>query len=615
MFSRFLFAILIAFLTGGPFHLLYGQVLNYETKVSIDGDGKKSTERIVLIQINSKEENSLSHIELNHNPNQEISVNYAYILNEEGKTVRKLKQKELKSRNDLSYQAFYQDNLITEFDLCWNQYPYRIEYSYTVEEDQFLYIAWWTPLLLKNVKTLKSSLEVSLPSDFQCKISNPNNVSFKESEADNRRILAWSAHFNDKHKKETFAPAFESLLPVVKLVPEKFTYGVPGKTDSWASFGAWLDALNLGNDQLPLQEQWVIEKVAEGIGEKTEIIKALYHFLQDQTKYINVSIEVGGLKSYPASYVSQNKYGDCKALTTYMKAALKSVGIESFYTIVRAGEKNIEIDTSFPSQQFNHVILMVPVNNDTIWLENTASHTPFNYLGTFTQNRYALVVGSTKSKLVKTPELSIEDVLLERNYCFQVSGNKDVHAGLDLLLRGKAFERFRYYMFEKEEEHINNAIDAHHGLEGLTVNNWDTIGFNRDSAFLHLNLEGVSSSIIRELGGFYVITPLRIELPDFTKPSERKLDVLIPSPINKVDKSVYDLQGFKRNDVQLPEGIRIENEYGAYHTVFKRQGNELTVIEKFTLFTNSISIENYAGLYDFIDSINKYKKKTAILIR
>lgn len=592
-----------------------GQVLNYETSITIAKSGKKTTERKVLIQVNNKDENWLSHVELSHDPKQKFIFGYAHILDKEGNMVRKLKKKELITRSNLSYQSFYQDDLITEFDLYWNQYPYIIEYAYTIREDEYLYIAWWTPLILKNASTIKSSLKVNMPDSLKVKVYNSDNLFFEESEEDNRRILSWSSNMVSKLQNEVYSPETDKMIPVVKLVPNDFIYGLAGKTDSWASLGLWFDQLNQGLDQLTLQEKLAIEKLVDGVKNRDEIIKVIYYYLQDQTKYINVAIDVGGLKSYPASYVCENKHGDCKALTTYMKAALKSVGIESFYSIIKAGENYTEIDTTIPSQQFNHVILMVPNEKDTLWLENTSNSLPFNYLGTFTQNRYALTIHGKKSRLVKTPKLSIDEVLIERNYYFQVTSNNKVLANLDLILRGNSFENFRHFISKKDKEQQMNEISRHHGIMGFNVDSWEVIDFHRDSTFLHLHIAGTSSSVLREIGTFRVINPLMVKLPDFKRVNKRMSNVVINFPISTSDISAYNLESFKEKEIQVPEGISIENDYGAYRAAFHKENNELIVVEKFTLFANNISLDNYKGLCEFIDSINTYKKNTAILIK
>jgi transglutaminase-like putative cysteine protease len=595
--------------------LAYGQVINYETKIIIQNNGKKSTQRTILIQINCKDENWLSHIELLHNPSQDLSVNYANIQDLNGNIVRKIKKKDFITRNNLSYQSFYRDDLITEFDMYWNQYPYRIEYSYTVVEEEYLYVAWWTPLMFSNITTIKSSLEVMLPVDFDINIHSSGNARFNESVEDNRKVLIWQSNMVSKYQYEIFSPSTEKLIPIVKLVPISFDYGVPGKADSWSSFGLWLDKLNDGIDQLTIKEQQAVEKLASGINNRTEIIKAIYYYLQDQTKYVNVTIDVGGLKSYPATYVCENKYGDCKALTTYMKALLKSVGIESYYAIIKAGENDTEIDVNLPSQQFNHMILMVPSEQDTVWLENTSNALPFNYLGTFTQSRYALAINGEKSLLVKTPKLSIDDVLIERNYNFKVTSKQDVLVDLDLTLRGNSFERFRHLILQKDEELQIREINSQHGIKYFIIDRWNILDYHRDSVFLHLNITGTSSSILQKVGAFYVINPLNIKLPDFEKPNDRTLDVVINVPINRSDKSTYDLQSLNQKTFQIPDRIRIESQYGTYYADFWKNDNELIVEEKFTLYANTISMDKYESFYEFIKSINTYKKTTTILVK
>ena len=77
-----------------------------------------------------------------------------------------------------------------------------------------------------------------------------------------------------------------------------------------------------------------------------------------------------------------------------MKVMLNYVAIDSYVTLIKAGTDAAEIKKDFPSQQYNHVILAIPLVNGTIWLENTSNSLPFNYPGTFTMGRYAFTVVS-----------------------------------------------------------------------------------------------------------------------------------------------------------------------------------------------------------------------------
>lgn len=614
-FSSSLRLILFVWLTLTSIQKTYTQVIDYETIITVDEDGRKTTLKKVLLQINNKQENWLSHIEIRHNPKQDFLFNHAHLIDKDNNIVRKLKKKELKTRNELSYQAFYQDDLITEFDLYWDQYPYQIEYSYEIEEEEYLYLAWWTPLLYSNIVTIGSSLEVNLPTGFDFRTHSSKEITFESFETEDTQTLLYRSVINKKHSDELYSPSSENLIPFVKVVPATFSYGIPGKLDSWSSFGQWIDKLNEGTDQLTVREKKTVERLIEGIEDKSEIIKTLYHYLQDHTKYVNVAIDVGGLKSYPASYVCDKKYGDCKALTTYMKALLKEAGIDSYYTTIKAGSNKTKIEQALPSQQFNHVILMVPSEKDTIWLENTSSSLPYNYLGTFTQNRSALAVNGERSKLVKTPKLSPSEVLFERNFEFRLSDNETDTVGISMILRGKEFENFRYFISERDRESQNEEILDLIRVKGFKVSRHHVVDFERDKSFVKLNVTGTSSGIVRKIGPFQVINPLRILLPPFEKPDDRKLDVYLPYPIYQSDKSNYELKITEENEIQLPEKIRIESEYGKYHTAYERAGDRLLVNESFLLYAKEILVAEYAKFYEFIDSVITHKKTTAILIK
>lgn len=594
---------------------LPGQVINLTTKISIANSGKKTTEKTVVLQINNKQENKRAEISIGHNPRQKFDFSYAHVIDPSGKTVKKLKKKDLVTRSSFSNVAFYQDDLVTEFDLYWSQFPYQIEYSYTITEDEFLNVAWWTPLLYTGTGTLNSTLEVNVPSDYKLHIQSHQAKGYEKLEEDNRVTHLWNMTDVKSPPRETMSSPFGDLIPKVVITPYNFDFGIKGSTQDWASFGSWVDGLNKGTDELPDSEKLIVKKLVENLESQEEKIKAVYQYLQDHTKYIYVGIEHGGLQSYPASYVCENKYGDCKALTTYMKAMLSSIGIESYYTIIKAGKDQKSIDTNHTNQQFNHVILSVPTSKETYWLENTANYLPFNYLGTFTQDRSCLQVNGETSKLIRTPSLTADQVLTQREINIQLKENSEAIINADITTRGEAFEAIRHSLSHSNEESQNKKLKNQIELKNFEVESSSFTETHRDSSFVMSKISGTSPSLIRTIGSIKTISPLNISIPRFEEPKERTLDVQVSYPINRLDISKYDLSLFGTINIQIPNGVSIENNFGSYTTDYHESGKLVTITEQFILYAQDVSIDDYESFYLFLDTVIEHKKASAIIIK
>jgi transglutaminase-like putative cysteine protease len=200
-----------------------------------------------------------------------------------------------------------------------------------------------------------------------------------------------------------------------------------GDMQSWKNIGLFIYKLNEGRDVLPEDKKATVKSLIEGEQDTYNKVQKLYAYMQQSTRYVANEYGIAGWQTFDAMNVATNGYGDCKGLTNYLKALLKEAGINSYVTLVYAGEDYYKIDEDFPANTFNHVILCVPQPKDTIWVECTSQQLPAGYLGSFTQGRKVLLTSEQGGFLCMTPSYDKSKNFIIRNQLYSwimIAGNK-----------------------------------------------------------------------------------------------------------------------------------------------------------------------------------------------
>jgi len=379
------------------------ELLFHKTFVEFTGN-KVITEHYYDIRINEPEGASYGEVVMPYSDISKISAISAVILDRNGRKVRTIRKSEMTDRSAISSISFYEDEYYKEFNAKHNVYPYRVVYSYTSVEKEFITLVNWVPVLDPEVPTLDAELVVEVPAETQIRYGGREIVDPAVVENGPTTTYTWKASYEQQNEDNILTPHFTEMYPWLRVIPVEFSFDKPGSSSSWTEFGDWVCDINEGMDELPEAEKMKIDRVIVGDTDDLEKIRKLYRRLQDETRYVSISFETGGYKPYPASYVAEKKYGDCKALTNYFKSVLAYSGIDSYYTLVYAGEKHLAVDTSMVCPQFNHAILMVPVNGDTLWLDCTTKR-PFGNIGSSIQDRLALATKRGKSRFVWIPPM------------------------------------------------------------------------------------------------------------------------------------------------------------------------------------------------------------------
>ena len=586
------------------------EVISYSTLCELGKDKLTETDS-VIVQINNRSGDRYTDIEIPYSKGDKVPDIDGWIENMEGTKVRVLKKTDIVDKSAISDMSLYEDNFSRCFHLRYNIYPYRIIYIYKITYNNFIDIASWTPAIYDAIPTRSARLKVIIPKKIQFN-KYVNRISdYHIDSTGSNLVLEWKAIYDKPVNDEIFSQP-ENFKSYVLVAPIDFKYGIKGSAKSWATFGDWQYNLIKDMDLLPNDEKYAITILIKGMTNKKEIVKTLYHYLQDNTRYINVSIGVGGLKPYPASYVAQNKYGDCKALSNYMRAVLSYAGIGSYYTNIRAARQPVEIIKNIAGPQFNHIVLAVPLDNDTIWLENTNNKNPFGYMGTSTQNREALLITSDNSRLVRIPALKTKDILVSYKFIFNLEIHEATRLTANISFRGSDFEYFNQLHSDFNDTDKDRIIRNYMPFDNYEVVNWELKKINRDTSHIELYANLDLNKFLKPLGNEYYFSLYPSRIPAFTPPESRTLPVVLPYPVCNAETQIYIMPpGYELKT--KPDSINIQTQFGTYKTAISIVNGKILAEKRFELFPGSYSLEQYADLYSFIKSVKDLDKMKVII--
>ncbi len=595
---------------------LHGQypaeLIEYQTEISLKKN-KLKTKVSKLLQINHSDADDYTNTGLYFSKGDDIKVHTVRIEDTKGKVLRVLKKKEIQTRSSVMRGALYSDDFMKVFKPKWHQYPYRIYYEYTHTVDDFLFIDHWSPITQSDVPTHSASLSISLPKEYPINMSFPDSIKFSKQEMDNETMYVWQAKNMLPPKLEAHGPPLRSILPIVLVFPEKFKYGLAGSQKTWNDYGQWQYRMNQGLRELPPSEKLKIDELVSDLKDPKEIVSTLYRYLQENHRYILVAIEIGGLKPYPASYVCEKRYGDCKALTNFMQAMLDYVNIPSFYVKVYAGDNPVALKTEIPGQQFNHVILGVPIEGDTIWLENTSNSHPPGYLGTFTQNRKGLLVDANDSRLIDLPSLVADQPTNHSVFNFATDETGSGSLTITTKATNQDFESLNYYRSNTTAPKIKKKINRYFPLKNSTLIDYEFNQADRSQPIIQLKTNWNTKRQFQKIGNRKVFSPIPFSNYEFEKTKDRTQPVVFNYPTSELFEVKYEIADLENYGVEIPPPVEVISPYGTLSVSALIDDGILKIQQKRTINAGSVGLKEYQDLYDFIKGTEKVSKKFLIV--
>lgn len=494
-----------------------------------------------------------------------------------------------------------------------SKYPYMIEVYYELSYKGSLFYPSWMPQGDENQSVVYASLEIkSLEEAYRFKSFNVDDP------VSNPTSSKWEIHNRKAFVFEPYSPGLKAYAPVVYTAPNDFQMdGLVGNMSSWKNLGLWQHELMIGRNTLTPEQLDEVQKTIPENASKLEKVKLVYKYLQDNTRYVSVQLGIGGWKPFESGFVHDKKYGDCKALSFYTKSILESLGIDAYYTLIYAGNNPRDLYDDFPARIFNHVIVTIPMENDTIWLECTNQTNPFGYLGTFTSNRKALMITPDGGKVIQTKtytpkenlQATISEVKIEKDGSANVKLTRQ-YSGLEIDNSGFS------YASKLSEKELQEWFYDRHGWGNLQLNSIKITEPTQEvtpkgTMKVNLHINQMASSNANRL--FYQPTIFTdINWMD------------IPSKSRTVDLEIrYSFTQKDTLKVTFPEGYSeesmikdeiIANKYGRFERIIKDNQGEYIIIREFQLNQGLYPSEEYENFRSFIKDVQKLDRQKIVML-
>ena len=536
------------------------------------------------------------------------------IYDADGNLVEKVDSDDFLDMSAYSGYSLYEDNRIIYYKPYIRGYPYTVEIEYTINYKGYIHLPWWQPQFANDISVENSILEVNTDANNEIRaksVNLENDVTVHQN--GNRSTYTWEVNNIRAFEDEPYSLPYSQLTPIVYIAPNNFTYGgYHGNMSTWGNYGKWVRNLIYGLDVLDDESKNVVSKIKSESSDTIELVKRIYKHLQENTRYVSIQYGIGGFKPFDAAMVSENGYGDCKALTNYTMALLKEAGIRSNYTLVRAGSSRQEIMADFPGQYFNHVILCVPLSYDTIWLECTSQDCPFGYLGDFTDNRLVLVITDQGGILTRTPEYSQESNVIRTKSLIDVKGNGNATINTTMNCSGIMYDDF-YGLIYKDYSDQRKWLYENLWFTNFTITDLKISENRAIVPDVNINFDLEVSKFSSVSGKrLFIQNRLLSRMQNLTTNDKiRKSDIFIKRGFIIRDTIQYTVS----NEYQLenyPENIFLSYEFGEYQSELQPNGNKILFTRQLRLNKGIYPKELYSDFIDFYENMVNHEKSLIV---
>jgi tetratricopeptide (TPR) repeat protein len=561
-----------------------------------DGTGRKETTARIRVQSEAGVQQWGQLLEGYNSANERVEIPYVRVLKEDGTVVKAGDD----AVQDLSAPIEREAPVYTDYRQKHITVP-GLRPGEVLEYDMVTVIH--TPLATgqfwaeyefdKSNIDLDESLDVDVPAGRSLKLKCKPGMDPKVTEENGRRIYHWAGSHLEREddtkdkdkKKKKHRP--DDDRPDVQLT----TF------ETWEQIGRWYASMEKDR-RLPSPEvRAKALELTKGLNGDLAKTEGLYDYVAKNFRYVSLSLGVGRYQPHAASDVLHNQYGDCKDKHTLLASLLEAEGLHANSVLINSSRK-LDPDVPSPSQ-FDHVITMLPMGNQEVWMDTTSEVAPFRLLAYTLRKKQALVIPPATLSNAPAPHLEetpadtpmpdteqseitgkINEIgKLEAHVSYEFRGDEE------LLLRS-VFRRVPQANWQRVAENINSGLGG--DVTNLKVSDpaATTEPFTLSYDVSRLNFLDWSKKKTQ------IVLPLvQFNLPDVGDGDDSDADA---DPLKLGPKAEYSykikLQLPEKYSAHPPLAFSLKRDYAEYEATYHVEGHTFTAGRKLSLRQDELPV-------------------------
>lgn len=413
---------------------------------------------------------------------------------------------------------------------------------------------------------------------------NPN-ISLSQTKGKNgETIYTYIITNQTAHKREKYAPELSTIIPRI------YIYGQFANVQELYNY---LQQYTLTPDNEIGTVNTLARELTTDCSTTHERIEKITHWVQQNIRYIAVEHGEYGQRPDIASEVLRKRYGDCKGMSSLLKAMLTAVGIDSRLTWIGTNSISQRWEEVPNISSGNHMICSVIDGDSILFLDGTTAHLPIGNYSPSIQGQQALIENGDTYILKDVPIQSPHQNCESTHALFHIEGNNltgEITKKLSGTLRMDFCTTLNAIDASKRQDFVNAYLQ--YPRKNVSITNATISGDTISSLFTTLSASIVEQDVCQHLNNaIYIdLMPLRNFLIEPYNLKDRQNAIRIPHRQRYVsDITLTISDGFTIS--YIPEDCTINNEWFSLSIKYKTTPDSIICYSDLTINNTLIPLE------------------------